>query len=153
MKIVKWFFGLVLLAFLGTELNKAYWDSKVKALCEKGGGVTVFERVELSKKEFENLGGNKHGQIHIPSAQIAKDDYPFYSELSISYIRDGYLKVYKNEGRIFRRHDKKLLGLMVDYGRSGGDFPTGFHPSSFGCIDLVDFKLDVEKQVFVIKGE
>jgi Tfp pilus assembly protein PilV len=29
--------GLVILAFAYTELNKAYWDYRVKELCEKEG--------------------------------------------------------------------------------------------------------------------
>ena len=42
--------GLVILAFAYTELNKAYWDYRVKELCEKEGRVTVFETVELTKE-------------------------------------------------------------------------------------------------------
>jgi len=145
--------GLIVIAFILCEANKAYWDSKVKAMCERDGGVTVYERVELTRKEFENIGGNEYGQIPVPSMRLTKDNYPYYSELLTIQIRDGNPKVYKNEGRIFRKSDNKLLGLMISYGRSGGDFPTGFHPSNFGCADLKTIRLDVEKQVFVIEGE
>jgi hypothetical protein len=61
LKLIKWllFAPIVLigLGVLGTELNKAYWDSKVKALCEKEGGVTVFEKMEISRKQ-------KRGRIY-----------------------------------------------------------------------------------------
>jgi len=39
--------GLVVMAFVFTLLNKAYWDYRVKQMCEKDGGVTVYEKVEL----------------------------------------------------------------------------------------------------------
>jgi len=144
---------LLILAVGFYEGRKAYWDHKVTKMCEEDGGVTVYERVELTRKEFENIGGNEYGQIPVPSMRLTKDNYPYYSELLTIQIRDGNPKVYKNEGRIFRKSDNKLLGLMISYGRSGGDFPTGFHPSNFGCADLKTIRLDVEKQVFVIEGE
>jgi hypothetical protein len=48
---------LIGLAIAGTEFNKAYWDHKVRELCEKDGGVTVYEAIELSPEEFKRRGG------------------------------------------------------------------------------------------------
>lgn len=42
---------VALLYLVYCEANKAYWDSKVRELCEKDGGVTVFEKVELAQGE------------------------------------------------------------------------------------------------------
>ena len=144
---------LVVFAFLFCEANKAYWDHKVKEMCEEDGGVTVFEKVKLTEEEFKKLGGNKYGQISVPSVRLSKNDDPYYSKHLTIQVRKGFPNIFKYESRIFRKSNNKLLGLMISYGRGGGDFPTGFHPSHFGCADLKTIRLDVEKQVFVIKGE
>ncbi|MBK8306680.1 MAG: hypothetical protein IPL00_06020 [Gammaproteobacteria bacterium] len=49
-KAIKWILLLpLILAGLGIaycEANKAYWDHRVRELCKKDGGVTVFERID-----------------------------------------------------------------------------------------------------------
>lgn len=47
----------ITLGFVGTGLNKAYWDARVKALCEMEGGITVYETVRLSEEEYLRYGG------------------------------------------------------------------------------------------------
>ncbi|MBK9667618.1 MAG: hypothetical protein IPO61_18090 [Gammaproteobacteria bacterium] len=53
-KAIKWILLLpLILAGLGIaycEANKAYWDHRVRELCKKDGGVTVFERVLLMRE-------------------------------------------------------------------------------------------------------
>lgn len=140
--------------FLFCEANKAYWDHKVREWCEKDGGVKVFERVELTQKAFKDLGGNQYGQIPLPVEKLTKRDYPYYSEYKDILLHKGLPSVYRHESTVYRKSDRKPLGLMVSYGRGGGDFPTGIlHPTHFGCSDLKTIRFDIEKQIFIVKGE
>ena len=47
------------------EGRKAYWDHKVTEMCEKDGGIKIYERVQLDEAEY-NLYINKFGQLSIP---------------------------------------------------------------------------------------
>jgi len=145
---------VALLYFVYCEVNKAYWDSKVREWCEKDGGVVVFEKVELTKNEFKNLGGNQYGQIPLSVEKLTKHDYPYYSEYKDILLHKGVPSVYRYESTVFRKSNRKPLGMMINYGRGGGDFPTGIlHPSHFGCADLKTIRFDIEKQIFIAKGE
>lgn len=122
---------LFTLGFL--EARKAYWDHKVKQMCEKDGGVTVFERILLSRKEYEALGGGKHG-MHLPSKRNSSKNFPYFFEYSSHVIRFYNPKVLRNEYLVKTQHDNRILAKSVSYSRIGGDFPTGlFHDSSFRC--------------------
>ncbi|KKK63765.1 hypothetical protein LCGC14_2990990, partial [marine sediment metagenome] len=140
--------GLMALVFAYTELNKAYWDYRVKGLCEKDGGVTVFETVELTKEEYEMYGGIK-GVIPVPSetaSYAAKHEY--LSSYKKQLIRDSNPSIYRWVGTVYRVSDKKTLGKVVGYHRGGGDFPTIIsHPTGFDCKDI-NIKLDVDQQIF-----
>lgn len=140
--------GLVILAVAYTELNKAYWDYRVKELCEKDGGVTVFETVKLTKDEYENLG------VYIsPTRSKAKSNgYFFESETEI--IREKNPIVRRYVSHLYRSSDKKLLGTRVGYSRIGGDIPTGIsHPSGFSCTLLAGMNNNITGSIFIIKGE
>ncbi len=146
--------GLLVLAFLFGEFNKSYWDYKVKKMCLEDGGVTVYETVFLSEAEFKTAGGSSYGQLVVPTREVARDRniYPFYSERSGSELRSGSPRVYRSESKIFRKSDEKVLGRLTTYGRYGGDFPFSFNPSSFGCGNIEGFRLDIEKQIFIVEG-
>jgi hypothetical protein len=81
MKILKWFFlGPVLLlivVFSGCELNKAYWDYQVTKMCKKDGGVTVYEKVDISKKEHPKLF-NIMGTLVLPYEKNKSESPYFY---------------------------------------------------------------------------
>ncbi len=38
-----YFIGLLIVMFIFTVLNKAFWDARVRYLCAYEGGVTVYE--------------------------------------------------------------------------------------------------------------
>jgi hypothetical protein len=158
MKILKWFFlGPVLLLiviFSGCELNKAYWDYQVTKMCKKDGGVTVYEKVELSQDEYKKYGG-VNGVIPVRSEKYSRaDKFDYLAKTEYILMRESNPKLSKSHSWIYRKKDKKVMGEFVSYGRSGGDFPTIIqHPSSFSCADVVGIELDIEKQIFNIKGE
>ena len=125
--------------------SQVYWDNKVKELCEKDGGVTVYETVELTKEEKEKL--------QIRNTKYATKNDMYYSEIYSENISDGNPKIFKTKYLIFRSSDKKLIGKQVDYGRIGGDIPNGIsHPSSYSC-DKAGISTEIEKEIFIIKGE
>lgn len=142
-----------LLYFAYCELSKAYWDSRVAELCEKDGGVTVFERVELTQEEYIRNGG-KNGFIAAPSEKSPisyKRDY--FSKSETIFINKNPI-VRRSESTIYRRLDMKELGKIVIYGRSGGDFPLlpGVG-TSFSCFKLSHIKMDIERQIFSFNGD
>jgi len=130
---------LLLLAIGFFEGRKAYWDSQVRRMCEKDGGTRVFERVAIPPIYLD-----KDGFIRIP-AKPSISDKPlhfeakptdlFYYEIVDEPIVSGYLAVGKHAFNVVRASDRKILSTMIVYSRSGGDFPTFVHPSSFSCPD------------------
>ena len=134
--------------------SQVYWDHKVKELCEKDGGVTVYEKVELTREEYERNDG-KNGGIRVPSEKSPlAGKYDFSSKTINSDINASNPHVWRTEGVIYRKSDGKELGKMVTYSRRGGDISTGIAESShFGCGDIKTIKLDVENQIFTVEGE
>lgn len=134
--------GLVLLLLLAVaffEGRKAYWDYRVRQMCDKDGGIKVYEQVALPN---DYLG--KDGAITIRAKPFnperplnfeAKPTDPFYYEWLNEPIRTGSLAVGKHTFRVIRSSDGTVLGTMIIYSRSGGDFPTFAHPSSISCPD------------------
>lgn len=143
------FMGLALCAFSINGCatpSQAYWDAKVKELCEKDGGVTVFERVELTKYEYEHL--------NIQFEKFGKTDNLYYRESLEKIVINENPRVWKGGQKIIRRTDGKVLGTQISYGRRGGDIPTGISEEShFGCEDIKSINLDIDKSIFSIKGE
>lgn len=149
---------LLVLTFVGTELNKAYWDRQVRNLCEEEGGVTVYETVTLTEEEFLNFGGVKGKPLTVPvigsSRSNKNPEFPYEMEWKITDIKQSYPYVWKSEMIIYRKSDKKILGEYITFSRRGGDFPTGIaHDSSFGCSRIEGFNGGAEEQIFIINGE
>jgi hypothetical protein len=107
---------------------KAYWDAKVNELCEKDGGVTVYERVKITRKEANTLWGTP-----LPTAGTRRDQ-PYFWEASETVIRDSNPRVVRRETLLKRRSNERILGKAIQYSRSGGDPQTGIsEPTSFVC--------------------
>lgn len=128
--------------------RQSYWDARVKELCEKDAGVTVYERVALTQAEYKLLRGPGPGVV-IPSKKSAGPDAPYFTETEDTIIRGGDPQVSRRETRIIRSADGKTLSRWITYGRIGGDIPSPAHRSSFGCRDI-GFRGDIEAQTFVI---
>ena len=128
--------------------RQAYWDAQVKEMCEKDGGVTVYERVKLTQNEYRRLGGIG-GTVPVPTRSSASPNTPYVADTKIIKIRESNPEVYRRETMIVRVVDGKVLSRQVTYGRIGGDFPSPAHRSSYGCSE-VGLRLDVERQTFEI---
>lgn len=139
---------LVAVAVIGScEARKAYFDRQIDKMCEKDGGVTVFETVAVSKQDYLRLGGS-HGQIPVPEERSATADYPYVSNTTRTVLRSGNPEVTRTDALIKRRSDGKVLARFVSYARIGGDPPSWAHPSHRMC-DLPGGDLS---QVFIVEG-
>lgn len=131
--------------------RQAYWDAQVKEMCAKDGGVTVYERIDIDETDYQKFGGSG-GVIPVPDERSKTKGYPYFSK-SVRQEINSNPKVARLETEIVRRSDNKVLGRVINYLRIGGDFPTGIqHDTSFSCKDISGMRLDVERQVFVIRG-
>jgi len=129
--------------------RQAYWDAKVKELCEKDGGVTVYERVRITQSEYRRMGG-VHGEIPVPSRSLARPGTPYVTDTTIIKLHDWAPEVWRRETLVVRMADGKVLARQVTYGRRGADAPIIIgQPSFYGCSEA-GVHLDVEKQTFEI---
>ncbi|HYA19065.1 MAG TPA: hypothetical protein VEG25_00230 [Burkholderiales bacterium] len=141
---------LLILAFGFYEGRKAYWDSKVKEMCEKDGGVRIIEKVRISQADIDLLG-RVGGKIGVPIKELAKPNAPVYAELKITDLREWNPRVSRSEAVIRRRVDKTVVARWVIYARSGGDFPSPSHGTSFSCPDLKAITSDLQP-LFIVEG-
>jgi hypothetical protein len=133
--------------------QQMYWDSKVKAMCEKDGGVTVFERVELSKVKYPQLNYAQNGEVILPINRRTSKHDPFYLKAKTDFLKEGYLKIVRYENSIIRTKDQKTLSTYVSYGRGGGDIPTISYPSSFSCDEIEGFESNFSKLTFIYNDQ
>ena len=109
-----------------------YWDHEIQELCEKDGGVVVYEQVPISRVEIAS------GVLPLnwPSGRIGKGDpnigvspkrymrpgAPAYEGAEIrTDLRIDDPEVWRSETPIFRSSDNKIIARMVVYFRRGGD--------------------------------
>jgi hypothetical protein len=142
---------LLILAVAFYEGRKAYWDYRVREMCEKDGGVKILEKLRISRLDIEHLG-RVGGKIGVPVKELAHPNSPAYSILTITELRDSNPRVSRGESVIVRRTDQRVVALLVVYTRSGGDFPTGFSEgTSLACPNLKNITSDLQ-QLFVVEG-
>jgi hypothetical protein len=136
---------------------KSYWDEQVKAMCKEDGGVTVYERVRISRDQINRrvLPMAADGRLSFTTKELAHPDAPIYSvERVVSQIRDRNPRVRRIESTIVRRIDQVVVAKHVIYARVGGDVPTGLSEgTSFICPDLQKLTSDLHEQLFIIEGD
>lgn len=133
--------------------SQAYWDAKVKELCEKDGGITVYEKIRLRTEELMELS-DYFGAIRAPVEKYIKPYDVLFSERSVTVLNKENPIFKKMETRIFRRSDRKLLGSEITYGRMGLDVQDGYgHSSSYGCGDIDGFLTNINKYIYEVVGE
>lgn len=142
----------VVLGVAACEVNKAYWDYRVRKWCAKDGGVKVYEYIELTQQEYIARGG-KYGQLPMPIKRQRKSDDPYYLEFAELLIRNSQPQVRRFETRVVRSRDLKIMAELVEFDRGGGDFPTGISaPSGFSCRNVPGIDTDIG-HVFRIQKE
>jgi hypothetical protein len=116
--------------------RQAYWDARVRELCEKDGGVVVLQQVRAAK-----------GQSTAVEIKAKADPKSLvYAESGRSTtLREGNPSVWRSEWQIVRRSDQTIVARVIQYSRAGGDFPTVANPTWLGCPDSDRMKLGLEK--------
>jgi hypothetical protein len=127
--------------------NKADWDARIRQMCERDGGVTVYERVELTREEFKRLRGVELA-LPLPVEADGANDSPYFQRRIETKLNESNPEVIRAETQVIRQSDGKLLGRSIRYWRRGGDFPTGIaHDTSFICPE----RADLTPQIFIVK--
>jgi hypothetical protein len=94
-----------------------YWDARVDELCQKDGGVTIFEAIELPTAEYERY--LRRGELWLPSVfgpNGMRPD-PIYARRTLTSLRIGNPHVTKSTVSIVRGSDQKVLATRVTYTR------------------------------------
>lgn len=117
-------------------------DKEMQALCDKDGGMKVYEKVTLPASEFSKYGQplDQYWSNQTDPENKLGPDYRYVERNEFLRRGDtlkGEVQMGKSTTKVFRRSDGKLLGQAVSYGRSGGDsyfyLVFGGHPSAFSC--------------------
>lgn len=128
--------------------RQSYWDAKVKEMCEKDGGVRVFERIRLSARELEAMRQGQGLLVPFENESLARG-LPYVRRSSRTIVNESNPEVGRLETYVVRRSDQKILGQSVHYWWRGGDFPTGItEASSFSCPS----KVDLVGEIFLLDG-
>ncbi|MFZ1834958.1 MAG: hypothetical protein WAU27_19245, partial [Pseudomonadales bacterium] len=100
-KAIKWILLLpLILAGLGIaycEANKAYWDHRVRELCKKDGGVTVFERIDLLPNALGKSSGNRHEAIDVQFEDHALPADIYARRFDTQVLYGGYPEIRRYE--------------------------------------------------------
>jgi hypothetical protein len=148
---------LVVVLALGTSgCERWRLDRQMESLCQKDGGIKVYETVTLPASEFGPTGEPRFSR-RVPGTareDILGPEYRYGSNREIlvgdAQPKHGTGQLVRLHWTIHRRSDNKLLGEQTEYRRSGGDlFTFGFQPGNASC---PRFERDVEQLVF-IKGD
>jgi hypothetical protein len=133
--------------------QQTYWDEKVKEMCEKDGGVTIYEPIQISRAEINRhiLPMTRDGKLGIALKELAHPDAPVYAERKATYVKDGNPQVARVEWTAIRRSDQAVVARWIVYGRLGGDLPSPAHESHFSCPDPMRVMSDLQR-LFIVEG-
>ena len=134
--------GGVAATLLLAGCEKARLDEEVRRLCEKDGGIKVYETVRLPPEKFD-----KFGVVSIPIKEKTKPGDEYFYEWDIQYLKKGNPEMWRDHFRVIRVRDTKVLGEAIGYSRRGGDLPGPWHDSSFACPDGADITI-LKKRIF-----
>jgi len=136
--------------------QQSYWDAQVREMCERDGGVKIFERVKISKSDIDRrvLPSTADGRLGVAIKELAHPDSPVYGVEKITQLhQEKNLSVSRRELLVIRRIDQIVVAQQISYGRFGGDLPTGVvHDSSYGCPDPGARAAGLA-ELFIIQGE
>jgi hypothetical protein len=135
---------------------KSYWDEQVKAMCKEDGGLTVYERVRISRDQINRglLPMAADGRVGVATQNTAHPEAPIYTVWRVSQIRESNPRVRRIESTVIRRVDQAVVARQVIYARAGGDLPTGMSEgTSFICPDGERLTTELHEQLFIIEGE
>ncbi|MGH7602920.1 MAG: hypothetical protein ACRENK_02860 [Gemmatimonadaceae bacterium] len=134
--------------------QQSYWDAKVKEMCEKDGGVTIYHQIRISRAEIDRhvLPVTADGKLGVALKELAQPDAPVYAVRKTTYLHESNPQVGRVEWTAIRRSDGAAVARWITYGRSGGDFPSPAHASNFTCPNPEKIISDLQK-LFAVERE
>jgi len=110
--------SLILMAIAMTSLisgcEQERVDAQMQELCNKDGGMKIYEKVVLPKEEFTVYGDVKFFRAYNTSG----GGYRFVSLQE--RLRTSKPTLTKKTYKVIREADNKVLGIYVSYQRIGG---------------------------------
>ncbi|MBX9905784.1 MAG: hypothetical protein K2Y31_15650 [Burkholderiales bacterium] len=98
--------------------HQSYWDAQVREMCEKDGGVKIYEKLKITKIDIDLLG-KVDGNIGVPIKALAHPNALAYAELKITDIKEWNPRVTRSESIIIRRADQAVIPPFLASARSG----------------------------------
>ena len=124
-------------------------DNRVKELCEKDGGVNVYESISLPPEKF-NKWGSINFYVPTEGENALGDEYIFKRNRIL--LKEEEPSIIKVHTMIIRRKDMRLLGESTFYKRSGGGLPGPWFNSGYGC-PILNKQTDILRQVFIVSKD
>jgi hypothetical protein len=120
-------------------------------MCEKDGGVRIFEKVIVSEGDLAALGA-VGGVIGVPVKEAAHPNAPVYAVLKRTHLGgEGNVRIGRTQSYITRRMDGAVVATWVAYSRHGGDIPLGLTDgTSLHCPDVKKISADLQA-LFVVE--
>lgn len=134
----------------GCERAKTTLDREVDRLCAIDGGVHIYETVRMPKENF-GLDGEVFPQHKGKLGDSGRYSEFYKSKLVVETVQEGYPGIVRIRARITRNSDEKVLGEIINYKRSGGDFPGPWEPSSHSC-NIGAETVNFERRIFLSEG-
>lgn len=126
-------------------------DRRMAELCEKDGGLKLYETVKLPTSMFDEDGYPFPGWRQRSNPNRLNSEYQLIEEKGV--LKDG--NSMEGEGRLLRikwtitrKSDGKLFGEAVQYIRIGGDLIAFPHSTSKVCPLQINFT-NVIRAVFI----
>lgn len=136
--------------------RQTYWDAKVKELCARDGGVTVYQKVRLTREQLGKgvLPTTADGRIGVAIKALTHPEAPVYAVDKITTLNERNPRVTRVETNIVRTTGDAIVAKRVRYARFGGDFPTGIsEPSTFLCPEAQRLATELHQRLFEIEGD
>jgi len=139
----------VVLLTAGCEKDKL--DKQMAELCQKDGGIKIYETVKLPPEYFDQSGHVKTSikKINGEWVSIIADKYVAIEKSKI--LKEG--DPLKGEGRLSRVHvsikqiaDEKVIAEAIQYRRAGGDgFYLGHHTQNV----CPNYPMELNDKIFI----
>jgi hypothetical protein len=134
----------------GCERAKIKLDREVDRMCAIDGGVHIYEKVTLPREDF-GPDGEVFPQFAGRPTNRGRFGSEYEARIADELLAQGDPALLRLRTQIVRLSDQKVLGELVIYRRSGGDFPGPWEPSRYSCPIGPVFNL--ETQIFNRQGE
>ncbi|GJL65172.1 MAG: hypothetical protein NPIRA05_01430 [Nitrospirales bacterium] len=127
-------------------------------MCREEGGVTIFEKIPLTRTEYENYSRGRD-YINIPiEGSTLNPDFPYFNRNNTFTINESKPRVERREYMILRKSDQQLMSQSIRFSRVAGVSWLGIpFTGGFSCrqVDGVTTSIEtsIDSEIFDIIGE